>query len=65
MTSTSNAAVNHPAAALIVGLIWLIAMIVFALFLAAMYTLYGIGWGIKWGYGRWATRYHGSHRTAA
>jgi len=62
MTTTQGAVFNHPVAALIVGFVWLIAMIVFGLFLAAMYTCYGVVVGAQWGYGKWASRYRGSHR---
>jgi sterol desaturase/sphingolipid hydroxylase (fatty acid hydroxylase superfamily) len=66
MTTTQGAAMyNHPVAALVVGFVWLIAMIVVGLFLAAMYTCYGVVVGAQWGYGRWARRYRGSHRVAA
>jgi hypothetical protein len=65
MTTTQGAVFNHPVAALIVGLVWLVAAIVFALILVAMYTCYGIVVGAQWGYGRWAGRYRGSHRDAA
>lgn len=65
MTTTQGAVYNHPVAALIVGFVWLIAMIVVGLFLAGMYTCYGIAVGAQWGYGKWAGRYRGSHRDAA
>jgi hypothetical protein len=65
MTTTQGAVFNHPVAALIVGLVWLVAAVVFAFILAAMYACYGVVVGAQWGYGRWAGRYRGSHRDAA
>jgi hypothetical protein len=65
MTTTQGAVFNHPVAALIVGLVWLVAAVVFAFILAGMYACYGIVVGAQWGYGRWAGRYRGSHRDAA
>lgn len=65
MTITQGAVMNHPVAAVIVGFVWLIAAICFALFLVAMYTCYGVVVGAQWGYGRWVGRYRGSHRDAA
>ena len=65
MTTTQGAVFNHPVAALIVGFVWLIAVIVFGLFLAVMYTCYAVSVGAQWSYGRWASRYKGSHRSAA
>lgn len=62
MTTTQNAAMNHPVAAIIVGLVWLIAAIVFVLFMACVYTCYGVAVGAQWGYGKWAARYRGTHR---
>jgi len=65
MTTTQGAVMNHPVAALIVGFVWLIAIIVLGLFLAAMYACYGVSVGAQWGYGKWSARYKGSHRGAA
>lgn len=65
MTTTTHAAIDHPVAALIVGLVWLVAAVVFAFILACMYTCYGIVVGAQWGYGKWAGRYRGSHRDVA
>lgn len=65
MTTTTGATLNHPAAAVIVGFIWLIAIICLGLVLAAMYTCYGVIVGAQWRYGKWARRYKGSHRSTA
>lgn len=63
--TTTNATLNHPVAALIVGFVWLIAAIVFCLIVAGMFACYGISVGVQWGYGKWAGRYKGSHRSVA
>lgn len=62
--TTTNAAMNHPVAALIVGFIWLIGAIVFALVLACVYAVYGIGWGAQRGWGWYIAKYRtgGRHR---
>lgn len=62
MTTTQGAVYNHPVAALIVGLVWLVAAVVFALIMACVYCAYGIAIGAQWGYGKWSARYRGSHR---
>lgn len=65
MTTTQGAVYSHPVAALIVGLVWLVAAVVFTLIMAGVYTCYGIAVGAQWGYGKWAGRYRGSHRSTA
>jgi hypothetical protein len=62
---TANAVWNHPFAALVVGFVWLLVLVVFGLVFMGMYACYVIAVGARWGYGRWVTRYQGTHRSVS
>lgn len=49
----------------IVGLVWLVAAVVFVLFLGCVYTAYGVGYGARRGWAWYTAKYRsgGRHRS--